>query len=183
MSQGRTVKVRCSYCRKFFQKAVGAYNVAQRIGAPLYCTRKCAGFGRRKNRSAREKKRLKAEYDLKRRTELAEELKAKKKAAYAIWGPLHREEERKKRKERMPKHVEYCRQPEYKVYKSEYDKKRKLSRFGPFAEAYKVLDQLKQEIKKQMPDRFERYAQSGRQQWNPTNQQRRRRARTTGIDS
>jgi len=179
----RTVKVKCSYCRKVFWQAAGAYNLAERIGSPHYCTKKCFGLARRKNRSDKEKKRLKAEYDKKRRTELAEELRAKKKAAYAIWGPRHREEERKKRKERMPLHVEYCRQPEYKIYKSEYDKKRKLSRFGPFAEAYKVLEELKREIKKQMPDRFERYAQSGRQQWNPTNQQRRRRARTTRIDS
>ena len=46
---------------------------------------------------------------------------------------------------------------------------------GRFAEAFDVLKLLKTEIKRQMPDRFERYAQAGRMQWNPINQARRRR--------
>lgn len=79
------------------------------------------------------------------------------------------------RKKRMPYHVRYCRQPWYRKYKREYDRKRRERRFGAFADAYKVLGELVKEIRKQMPDRFERYAQSGRQQWNPINQERRRR--------
>lgn len=80
-----------------------------------------------------------------------------------------------KRKTRAPQHLEYCRQPRYKVWKKEYDRKRRLKKFGQFAEAYEVLRLLLKEIKQQMPDRFERYAQSGRHQWNPINQQRYRR--------
>jgi hypothetical protein len=79
------------------------------------------------------------------------------------------------RKKKMPQHVEYCRQPWYKAWKKEYDKKRRLAKFGEFKQAYLLLRDLMTEIKKQMPDRFERYAQAGRQQWNPLNQQRRRR--------
>ena len=41
-----------------------------------------------------EKKRLKGGIDKKRRTEKAEELKTQKKAAYALWGPLHRDKQR-----------------------------------------------------------------------------------------
>lgn len=172
------VKVKCAWCHRAFLKDAGGYNRAKRIDSPLYCTKRCAGLGRRKNRSAKERKRLKAEYDRNRRERLHDRLKAEKKAAYAIWGPQHRDKEREYRKKTMPRHVEYCRQPEYRAYKAEYDHQRKLSRFGSFVEAYQVLEELKKEIKKQMPDRFERYAQSGRQQWNPSNQQRRRRART-----
>ena len=75
---------------------------------------------------------------------------------------------------RMPKHVEYCRQPKYRAYKRGYDKTRRASRFGPFAEAYLILLELKREIKRQEPDRFERYRQAKRHAWNPDIQQRRR---------
>jgi hypothetical protein len=125
---------------------------------------------------------MKAAYDKKRRTEKADELKAQKKAAYAIYGPLHRDEEREKRKQNMPKHVEYCRQPEYKKKKKVYDREMRVAEYGEFAESYELLEELVKEIKRQMPDRFERYAQSGRQQWNPNNQQRRRYARASRID-
>jgi hypothetical protein len=126
---------------------------------------------------------MKADYDKNRRTEKADEIKAKKKAAYAIWGPQHRDLEREKRKDRMPLHIEYCRQPEYKEWKRKYDRKLRVSEYGEYAECYELLEQLVKEVKHQMPDRFERYAQSGRQQWNPINQQRRRYARASRIDS
>ena len=183
MGFGGTIKVKCAWCRKSFPKAVGEYNRAMKIKSPLYCSKKCFGLARRKNKSVKEKKRLKAEYDKKRRTEKADELKAQKKAAYAIYGPLHRDKEREIRKKNMPKHVEYCRQPEYKEWKKKYDRKLRVAEYSEFSESYELLEQLVKEIKRQMPDRFERYAQSGRQQWNPVNQQRRRDARTNGIDS
>jgi hypothetical protein len=177
----RTIKVKCAWCHKSFKKSVGGYNRAMKINSPLYCSQKCCGFARRK--SIKEKKRLKAEYDKNRRTEKAEELKAQRKAAYAIWGPKHRDKEREIRKKNMPKHIEYCRQPEYKKKKKDYDREVRVAQYGDFYESYELLEELVKEINRQMPDRFERYAQSGRQQWNPINQQRRRRARTNGIDS
>ena len=160
---------------------MGAYNRAMKINSPLYCSQKRCGIARRK--SDKEKKRLKAEYDKNRRTEKAEELRAQKKAAYALWGPQHRDKERENRKRNMPKHIEYCRQPEYKEKKKDYDRKVRVAQYGEFAESYELLEELVKEIKRQMPDRFERYAQSGRQQWNPINQQRRRYARASRIDS
>jgi hypothetical protein len=106
-----------------------------------------------------------------------------KKAAYfqKTYDPVKAAIERKKR---MPRHVEYCRSPEYRAKKREYDRARKLSRFGEFSEAFEALEQLQKEIRKQMPDRFERYAQSNRKQWNPLVQQRRRNGNPTeAIDS
>ena len=70
-----------------------------------------------------------------------------------------------------------------KEWKKKYDRKLRLSEYGEYAECYEILEQLVKQIKQQMPDRFERYAQAGRQQWNPINQQRRRYARASRIDS
>lgn len=79
------------------------------------------------------------------------------------------------RKKKAPQHAEYCRQPWYVKYKKNYDRRRRLAVFGPFAEAYEVLQLLIAEIRRQMPDRFERYQSTGRKQWDPETQQRRRR--------
>ena len=114
----------------------------------------------------------KAEYDRKYRKKNRARLKAEKAAYFQrTYDPVKAAKERKKK---MPAHVEYCRQPWYKAWKKKYDKQRRESKFGPFAEAYAMLLKLKKEIAKQEPDRFERYAQSQRHQWNPTNQQRRK---------
>lgn len=114
----------------------------------------------------------KAAYDRKYRAKNRERIRALKAAYFQrTYDPVKAAKERKKR---MPQHIEYCRQPKYKAYKRKYDAERRSARFGAFAEAHKALLALVKEIRRQMPDRFERYAQAGRQQWNPINQQRRR---------
>ena len=124
-------------------------------------------------------KEAKAAYDRTYRKKNRARMKAQK-AAYhkRTYDPVKAAKERKKR---MPHHVEYCRQPKYKAYKRGYDRQRRANMFGEFAEAFEALKALQREIRKQMPDRFERYAQSGRQQWNPINQERRRRKRNGEI--
>lgn len=114
----------------------------------------------------------KAAYD-KRYRKLNRDRIAANKAAYfqRTYDPVKAAKERKKR---MPEHVKYCRQPWYRAWKRKYDRKRRGRKFGAFAEAHAVLLLLIKEVKRQMPDRFERYAQSGRHQWNPVNQARRR---------
>ena len=82
-------------------------------------------------------KKAKAEYDRKYRARNRKRLKAEKAAYFQrTYDPAKAAVERKKR---MSKHVEYCRQPEYKAWKKKYDKKRRLARFGDFKEAYAVL--------------------------------------------
>lgn len=116
----------------------------------------------------------KAEYDRKYRKLNKERLRAQKAAHFKrTYDPVLAAIERKTK---MPRHIEYCRRPEYVAWKKKYDQKRRLARLGDFKEAYAVLQDLRKEINKQMPDRFERYAQAQRHQWNPINQQRRRRA-------
>ena len=89
----------------------------------------------------------------------------------------------KERKKRMPQHIEYCRQPKYKAWKRKYDKQRREAKFGDFKDAHAILMKLRKEIAKQMPDRYERYAQAQRHQWNPINQVRRRRGNNLNIES
>ena len=115
----------------------------------------------------------KAAYDKKYRKRNMERIRANHAAYFRrTYDPVKAAIERKKR---MPAHVLYCRQPWYRAYKRRYDAQRRAKKFGGFADAYKVLLALQREVRKQMPDRFERYQQSGRQQWNPINQQRRSR--------
>ena len=61
----------------------------------------------------------------------------------------------------MPQHVEYCRQPEYRVWKKEYDKHHLARKqYGDFGEAVIALRELEQEV----TDRIERtdiYAANG----------------------
>lgn len=52
------------------------------------------------------------------------------------------------RKKNMPRHVEYCRQPEYRAYKHEYDRRYNVERsYGPFWEAARVLIDLEKLIR------------------------------------
>ena len=119
-------------------------------------------------------KEAKAAYDREYRRKNRARLKAEKAAYFQrTYDPVKAAKERKKK---MPKHVEYCRQPEYKAWKKKYDKHRRSKKYGEFAEAHQLLVELTKEINRQMPDRFERYSQSQRHQYNPINQQRRRRA-------
>jgi len=145
----------------------------------IYCGLKCSRIGRRKEHPKTPRnpnwKAIKKAYDREYRRKNRAMLK-KKKHAYFLrtYDPVKAAKERKKT---MARHVEYCRQPAYKAYKREYDKKYRAEEFGDFAEAYKVLLLLIKEINLQQPDRAERYRQSGRHQWNPVNQQRRRDAK------
>lgn len=118
-------------------------------------------------------KKAKAEYDRKYRKKNRTRIKAEKAAYFQrTYDPIKAAKERKKK---MPAHLEYCRQPWYKAWKKKYDQKRRDAKFGDFKDTHAVLLALVNEIYKQMPDRFERYAQAQRYGWNPLNQQRRKR--------
>lgn len=144
----------CPQCQKEFDRPTGEVNRARNKGAPLYCGRTCAGRGRRvgEKPSYAERKALKAEYDRAYREKNREKRKAQKAeyfrrtydpAAAAII-----------RKANMPKHVEYCRRPEYKKLKSTYDRKyRAVKEFGAFAEAALIL----QDVEKEVLERATRY--------------------------
>lgn len=139
--------VRCGACDALIYKAVRDVNRAEKRGARLYCNRECAGLGRRNPAppTDAEKRAAKAEYDREYRNKNRERLKAEKAEYYRR--TRDPEKEREYRKSRMPYHVEYCRRPEYKEWKSQYDRKHRARKwFGDFGEAAIVLNELCSEI-------------------------------------
>lgn len=151
--------VTCAYCGVLSAKEAGGVNRAKRQGAPLYCNRTCAGMARRSNKSKEQKKLEKRLYDMEYRKQHHESLKKKKAAWFkATYDPA---DAAIKRKERMPRHVEYCRQPKYKQWKQQYDKTHRAKKcYGEFWESAILLNQIEQEVVARM-DRTEIYRQNG----------------------
>lgn len=151
----------CPQCGTEFEAKTGALNRAQKIGAPLYCGRECAGLARRLKNPPTEAERKDAKrlYDARRRVEKADEIREKKREYFKrTYDP---EKAAKERKLKMPRHVEYCRRPEYKAWKSDYDKRyRTRKEFGEFAEAALMLQDIEREIDQQAT-RYEIYRANG----------------------
>ncbi len=142
------MKYRCAHCGKVADKAAGHVNRARERGLNLYCGRKCSGLGRRDGKTKAQRVAEKAAYDAAYREKNRGMLKAKKHERYLrTYDPV---EAAVYRKQRMPLHVEYCRQPEYKKWKREYDRQYRAKEFGVFAEAYLLSIDLNREIKGRM---------------------------------
>jgi hypothetical protein len=141
------MKPLCKHCGAEVQQAQNQINRALREGRPLFCNRVCAGLSRRlvNPPTEAERKAAKAAYDARRREVLAERIKAEKRAHYQrTRDPI---KEAAIRKARMHLHVEYCRRPEYKAWKAEYDQRhRARKQFGEFADAFLLLLDLDREI-------------------------------------
>lgn len=136
----------CPQCGVGAFIATGAANRARKIGAPIYCGRECAGLARRAPPKP-EADRIadKAAYDRRRRVELADRLRAEHRAYHLrTYDPA---KAAVVRKAKMPRHVEYCRQPAYKEYKRDYDRKhRAKQQFGPFWEAALLVEDINREV-------------------------------------
>jgi hypothetical protein len=118
------MKIVCAYCNREADRRIGDVRRALKIGAPLYCNKACAGMGRRKPPKTIEQKKIeKSAYDARRRVELADKIKAAKAAAYQRnrQNPEFLEKQRQYRKKVMQRHLEYCRRPDYRAAKREYD--------------------------------------------------------------
>jgi len=131
----------CPYCKKELTVGIGYINRANKLGVPIYCNRVCAGLGRRHNKTVEQKKAEKAEYDREFRRKNAEKLKVQKAASHKLrYDPIKQREYNQKR---MPKHVEYCRQPEYKKKKIEYDQQHTAKKnYGEFAECAILIEKI-----------------------------------------
>jgi hypothetical protein len=136
----------CPQCGKPACKPAGAVNRAHAIGAPIYCGKVCAGLARRKPpKTKAQKVAEKAAYDAEYRTKNREMLRAKKAAHFQrTYDP---EAARIERKKRAAFHAEYCRQPSYRLWKAEYDRRRRASVYGEFADSYTLTMELNREIK------------------------------------
>lgn len=154
------VLVQCAHCSAWIEKEVGAVNRAAKSGLSVYCDRECAGLARRRWKSEAQRKLEKQAYDARRRIELADEIKASK-AAYhkRTYDPVAAAVQRQKR---MPSHVEYCRRPEYREWKREYDQKYRASKeYGEFAECFLLTMAIREECLSQQSDYEIRYARGG----------------------
>lgn len=152
----------CAYCGSVGTKASSHANRSARIGAALYCDRSCAAAARKTDtRSLAEKRADKRAYDKAYRATNDAMLQRKRAEWYARYGPANRQKEAEKRRERMPQHVEYCRQPQYRAKKHEYDVQRVSAKYDEFAEAHRILVELEREIRRRVPDKYERLKARG----------------------
>lgn len=150
--------VHCHWCQKIVRQRMAYITRALRAGNRLFCDRKCAGLARRKNKTVKQKKLEKRLYDMQYRRKNLKRLKAQKKAYFILtYDPIKAARARKKR---MPLHVEYCRQPEYRKYKRAYDEERRatnlhasvgLPQWAPIslAESIKLLRTIRKEQKRE----------------------------------
>lgn len=126
-------------------------NRAIKAGLNIYCDRKCAGFGRRDNKTTNQRKEEKRLYDIEYRNKNKDMLKVKKAAYFkATYDPEKAAIERKKR---MPKHIEYCRQPEYRAKKKQYDSQYLAKKnYGEFWESALLIMDIDNEVSARMTD-------------------------------
>jgi len=140
----------CEHCGKQFErrKAEHDYRIKKGITSRVMCSMKCSGQARKDNRTIEQKRADKAAYDREHRKK--PEVKAKHlERAKAFWKS---DAGKAKRKARLPLHLEYCRRPEYKEKKKEYDQQYRAEKMygSEFAEAYLTLLRLDQEIGERM---------------------------------
>ncbi len=153
------IQIICAFCKTPAFIQTGAVNRARNAGRSLYCSRECSALGRRKHKSTEQRRAEKATYDEDYRAKNAAMIKAKKAAYFArTYDPVAAATERQKT---MARHVEYCRRPNYKAYKREYDRRyRAENEYGPFADAFIALMDLQSEIDSRSSD-YEIRQQSG----------------------
>lgn len=152
------MKVICAHCGTEFEKKTGDVNRANKMGLRLFCGRICAGFGRRKNRTIEENKRIKAEYDKEYRVKNRERINERTQDYNS--SPAGRAMQKRNREKFKQSHLEYCRTEEYRnQYKKPYDQKyHAKKKYGEFFEAALILDQIETLI---LPERKEAKIQKG----------------------
>ncbi len=139
------MRVICDYCGRETEKSTGHVNRAKKINSKLYCDRTCAGKAKRHNKSQKELKKEKAEYDKQYREKNREVLKKKNQAYNKT--KAGRATQKRNREKMKEKHLAYCRTPEYRAWKKEYDKKHRAKKnYGEYWESAIILNQLEEFI-------------------------------------
>ena len=138
------MKFDCEYCGKENDKHTGHVNRARRLGRGLYCNRECSGLGRRHGRTEEESKMLKSGYDQMYKQLNPPDTKERAEYHKRTYDPVKAAIIRKKN---MPRHVEYCRRPEYRAWKKKYDLKFVAKKnYGEHWESAILLRQISGEI-------------------------------------
>jgi hypothetical protein len=158
------MKVKCAHCGKSVEKAPGAVNRAKAVGMRLFCNFTCSGAARRTFKPKAQKIAEKRAYDMEYRRKNLASIKAKKHAHFKrTYDPVAAAEVRRAR---MPKHVEYCRQPWYRRWKRRYDTRYRAEKtYGPFAEAFLALLKVDKEVNSRMTDYEVRQANGTGNKW------------------
>ncbi len=138
------MKIICPHCKEEADIYIGYVNRAKRLGVPRYCSKKCSGLARKIYRSKSERKRIKQNYDkLYRDRGYVYIIKAMRFFYEYENNPEKFKAIRKKRKE---KHTKYCQQPEYRIWKKEYDLKyHAKNKYGEFWESAILINELEKE--------------------------------------
>jgi len=140
----------CAHCGQQSIRKTGHVNRSTRLGWPLYCGKKCAGLARRTNRSIADKKEAKRLYDIEYRKRNEKRLKVARANWFQKDYAANPDKYRRVRKAKQAAHNEYCRQPQYKEWKREYDLQFRAKKFGELWESHLLLVQLEREILKHM---------------------------------
>lgn len=157
----------CHHCGAVVKQPQNSIRRAIREGKPLYCDRVCSGMARRVPLG--QKKEAKRVYDAQRRIDNVAEIRAQHAAYYQRTRDPAKERER--RRANMGRHVEYCRRPEYRDYKADYDRELRANEYGEYGEVYLLLLDLEREIRSRATG-YERRRARG--YYTRTAQQRRR---------
>ena len=145
------VSIICRQCGDTALLEACAVNRARKRGLNIYCGRICAGLGRRTNKTKAQKVEEKRIYDMAYRDKHRDRIKKEKAERFKrTYDP---EKARIERKKTMPRHIEYCRRPEYKAYKHEYDRRyRAREDYGEFWESFLLIQDVDREVDSRMTD-------------------------------
>lgn len=145
------VKIKCEHCGKLVKKNIGHVNRAKKNGNRLFCNQKCFGKFWRHNKTKKQLKAEKADYDRQYRKKNAEYVKWRAAEYFKKDYAANPEKYKKERQRRMKAHVEYCRQPEYRKKKQSYDERyRAYILYGEFAEAALILKKIENMVDRKM---------------------------------
>lgn len=152
---------KCYNCGCSAQKSTGHYNRSIKTGAKLFCSKKCSDTFRKKDIPIAIKKLNKRLYDMEYRAKNRAMIKKKKAAYFQKSNAENPERYKAQRQKRMPKHVEYCRQPKYKEKKHTYDRKRYAKdKFGDLWEIHVLAMDITEEAQRRM-SKFEMMQKKG----------------------
>lgn len=133
------MKAICKHCGIEFEKSSGHLNRANKLGVPVFCSKQHFWESRRIERSNEEKKAVKAKYD----KEYHKTEKRKASARRYNSSPIGRAMQKRQREKQKQAHLEYCRTPEYRAWKKQYDENYQAKRsFGEFYESGILLKKI-----------------------------------------
>lgn len=138
-------KIICSFCKNEVYKTISAINRANKEDRPMYCDRKCSAKAKITTKAEKiEAKRL---YDIEYRQRTDHKQK-KSESFKRNYDPIKAAIERKKT---MPRHIKYCRQPEYVKKKRQYDRVRRSKvKYGDLWEVHLLTMEIQDEVLSRM---------------------------------